>query len=191
MTTKDKRNEYQRRYRASAKGKAFAKKWQNSDSFKRSQAKWLSNPINKLKHKQANISWKQSESGRIKEHIRTTSPEFKAKQKAYRSSDLGIETRKRYRYSINNKYNEYLRNAKSRGYIFNLTKEEFKSFWKQPCHYCGSPIEYIGLDRKDNSIGYTVGNIVPCCYICNRSKMDMSVKDYIAHCKLVSIRSQT
>ena len=51
------------------------------------------------------------------------------------------------------------------------------------CHYCEAPIvwqEYrrkessggngSNLDRKDSSVGYTVGNVVACCGRCNYAK---------------------
>ncbi len=42
------------------------------------------------------------------------------------------------------------------------------------CHYCGEPIKLTcyGLDRKDNSRGYTLDNVVPSCFPCNASKLD-------------------
>ena len=41
------------------------------------------------------------------------------------------------------------------------------------CHYCDTPTEIITLDRKDNAKGYTVENVVGCCFYCNRLKSDM------------------
>jgi hypothetical protein len=40
------------------------------------------------------------------------------------------------------------------------------------CTYCGGglPLYGGGLDRKDSSLGYVVGNVVPCCYDCNTAK---------------------
>jgi hypothetical protein len=41
---------------------------------------------------------------------------------------------------------------------------------------------YNGVDRIDNSIGYTKENCVPCCTICNWAKSNRGVdefKDYI------------
>lgn len=70
--------------------------------------------------------------------------------------------------------------------VFNLSLEEFRAITKSTCHYCGKPPEqvfkiiekdeawshyvYNGVDRKDNSKGYTLENCVPCCWICNRAK---------------------
>ena len=49
----------------------------------------------------------------------------------------------------------------------------------RPCHYCGKqipPIRGGGLDRYNNKRGYTVKNVVPCCWICNSTKSGRSAK---------------
>ena len=68
-----------------------------------------------------------------------------------------------------------------------LTEDEFRYLIKQNCFYCKtepkesryikgtkySPIETFpvnGIDRIDNSSGYTINNSVPCCYHCNTLK---------------------
>lgn len=40
---------------------------------------------------------------------------------------------------------------------------------------------YNGLDRVDSSKGHTVDNVVPCCWRCNRMKMDMTHAEFHAH----------
>ena len=83
------------------------------------------------------------------------------------------------------KYIEYKSNAKSRNIPFKLTFEQFKSFWKKPCWYCNNSIVTIGLDRVDNSKGYSVTNVVSCCEVDNKSKLDKSRDDYLEHCRKV------
>jgi 5-methylcytosine-specific restriction endonuclease McrA len=63
-----------------------------------------------------------------------------------------------------------------------LTYEEFVTFTaSDKCHYCWSPIAWsefdiakngtrYNLDRKDNSRGYDVDNLVVCCKDCNAAK---------------------
>jgi hypothetical protein len=36
-----------------------------------------------------------------------------------------------------------------------------------------------GLDRVDNTLGYTEANVVPCCQICNIAKQRMSVDEFV------------
>lgn len=43
-------------------------------------------------------------------------------------------------------------------------------------------IKANGVDRKNNYLGYTKENSVPCCEKCNRFKLDHSEKDFLLHC---------
>lgn len=40
-----------------------------------------------------------------------------------------------------------------------------------PCVYCGDTQDNIGCDRIDNSIGHLMSNVVPCCRLCNVTRM--------------------
>jgi hypothetical protein len=76
----------------------------------------------------------------------------------------------------------YKRDAKTRGYSFELTKEQFEELIAGPCFYCGVEkqnakmynnwglVHYTGIDRVDNSIGYVYNNCVSCCKNCNTKK---------------------
>lgn len=87
--------------------------------------------------------------------------------------------------------NRLKRNAKERGYEFDLTKEQVRAVVTQNCHYCGSlptqvtkyrrcngSFTYNGIDRVDNSRGYVESNVVPCCGRCNRAKDTMDVEEF-------------
>jgi len=75
--------------------------------------------------------------------------------------------------------------AKNRGYSFNLSLEQFITFWNKPCHYCGSEINGVGIDRVDNNIGYELDNCVPCCSKCNKMKLNLSLSDFFSHIKQI------
>lgn len=90
-------------------------------------------------------------------------------------------------------YRSYQRSAKTRGIRFNLTKDEFRYFTKQHCTYCGvepSSIKhmkdingdyvYTGIDRKDNSKGYTVENCTSCCKQCNSAKSTQTYDEFVS-----------
>jgi hypothetical protein len=94
--------------------------------------------------------------------------------------------------SFNCLYNEYKKGAENRGYIFELTKEVFESLTKENCFYCGKIPQnikktlkgreiyvYNGIDRKDNNIGYTMDNCVPCCKLCNFFKSALSIDEFL------------
>lgn len=100
---------------------------------------------------------------------------IKKSTKQYESSFKCIQYRKKYRQTLKGKYNSYKRNSKSRNISFNLTLEQFSVFWKQPCYYCKTEIETVGIDRVDNSKGYSMDNCVSCCKDCNINKRETSL----------------
>lgn len=78
-------------------------------------------------------------------------------------------------------FREYKRLATRRNRTFELTSKEFITIAEQPCHYCGIKAHvvkrvaqavyvYNGIDRMDNSRGYSIDNVVPCCTLCNFAK---------------------
>lgn len=92
---------------------------------------------------------------------------------------------------INRLYRNYKRAAISRGFTFELTLDEFKSFLNKPCYYCGNvlsnkikqgkkgELKYNGIDRANNTIGYTISNCVACCNICNKMKMNLNEEIFL------------
>jgi hypothetical protein len=100
--------------------------------------------------------------------------------------------------SINNIINSYKHHAKKRGMTLELTREQIINIMGKNCYYCGKEPSnisksqynngdfiYNGMDRIDNSKGYTIENTVPCCYQCNHSKTDMSENDFLSWIKQV------
>ena len=92
---------------------------------------------------------------------------------------------KEYRHSIEGRYEGYKRGAKSRKIDFDLTFEQFKSFWQKSCSYCGDNIETIGIDRIDSFQGYNINNTTPCCFTCNMMKRIATTEEFLAHCKKI------
>lgn len=88
-----------------------------------------------------------------------------------------------YHHTINGFYSQYKNNAKRRGYVFEISKEEFQILKSKPCHYCGE--QSSGIDRKNNTIGYIVGNCLPCCAVCNRMKMNLEYNHFLNKCKQI------
>ena len=80
------------------------------------------------------------------------------------------------------RYSCYKRSAKKRGISFNLTFEEFVTFWMKDCHYCGMKIKGIGIDRVDSGGKYEIDNIVPCCTPCNMFKSKLGKTGFIEMC---------
>ena len=111
----------------------------------------------------------------------------KKKNKEYRDKNINIirEKSKIKGKTPNGKYSNYKSIAKRRNIEFNLTLEQFSELWNKRCHYCGTDINGIGVDRVDNTIGYNVNNIVPCCAWCNKMKLVATKEDFINHCKKI------
>ncbi len=78
---------------------------------------------------------------------------------------------------------------------FELTLSEFLVLAGSDCHYCGIPpcqehtggnpgyngaFVHNGIDRADNSLGYTSVNSVPCCSECNYAKARRPYTDFVA-----------
>jgi hypothetical protein len=89
-------------------------------------------------------------------------------------------------------------NAKARNIAVDISESDFLRIAKNPCTYCGAlPIEktppkkwqvstYLnGVDRVDNSLGYTIYNSVACCYDCNRIKSDLTEVNFLKHIKKI------
>jgi len=95
--------------------------------------------------------------------------------------------------AFNSLYLSYKHSAKNRGHVFDLSKEIFRKIVSRKCYYCGKEKEsvhkgkyktwytYNGIDRINNSLGYTFKNIVTCCQICNRMKHTLTQDDFINH----------
>lgn len=83
------------------------------------------------------------------------------------------------------------RTALKRSLAWCLTKETYLVLIRKRCYYCGrQPVPlwnpsakqangerkfrgvfaHHGIDRKNNRVGYTTANSVPCCWQCNRAK---------------------
>jgi hypothetical protein len=93
-------------------------------------------------------------------------------------------------------YRLYKRNAKKRKLVFGLSLEDFAAMLHEPCKYCKITFDDLcslfegdmpGIDRWDNSVGYTVENSVPCCSTCNWLKgSSMTGTGFIRHCQKVA-----
>jgi len=93
--------------------------------------------------------------------------------------------------SVHGRYQVYRQGAKNRNLDFELTRDEFAIITEKPCHYCGEYSDvyfdkpYSGIDRVDSSIGYVVNNVVPCCTMCNRMKLDYNINTWVEKMKKI------
>ena len=97
----------------------------------------------------------------------------------------------------------YKRSAQEKGNTWELADEQFYKLVRQSCHYCGVVPTFTpwvqrlnltfaanGIDRKDNTQGYTEANTVSCCKICNRAKLTMGYEEFVEYLsRIVTFRS--
>lgn len=90
-------------------------------------------------------------------------------------------------------YNQYTQNARNRGFILGLKREELYNIVTQNCYYCNAPPSnlfrdrvgkdrdafYNGIDRVDNTLNYISSNCVPCCRDCNYAKNVMDQQAFL------------
>jgi hypothetical protein len=104
--------------------------------------------------------------------------------------------------AFNEIFRRYVNRAKKVRRPFELTRDEFRAFTKQNCHYCDcppmqehlrknvrgyrvytGPYIYNGVDRLNSKLGYTKDNCVACCGRCNKMKLDMTVEQFVTACR--------
>ena len=165
------------RYRKTEKGKLTGTKYQQGSVFREYQSTYK---------KSKKYKAYQAQYGRTSDNIQA--------QARYRSSPGGKANSRRYCKMYSQlpygRFMIYRKGAKHRGISFELTFKQFMTFWQKPCHYSGHAIATVGLDRVDNSKGYTMSNVVPCCTACNLGKRAMSSEAYVAHCAAVAEHSK-
>lgn len=85
-------------------------------------------------------------------------------------------------------YGQYIRRAATRAYDMMLTYEQFCEIINKPCYYCDHNVEneVNGVDRFDNTKGYTIENCVPCCEMCNIMKSAHTFEEFVAQCRIIA-----
>jgi tRNA nucleotidyltransferase/poly(A) polymerase len=141
--------------------------------------KYGKSSVCKICTKENTKNYRKTEKGKkkyLEYHRRHRSkPEYLAKHQSYRENPKGV-------------WYSYRTGANRRKLEFDLTIKDIEDlFWQKPCFYCGDDIKTAGIDRVDNEKGYIVSNLVPCCSICNFMKLQMSITDFISHCKRIAL----
>ena len=163
----------------------YNQEYRKTEAYRVARAKYLKSPKGKI----VLARYRKSDKYRAMISRYKKSPKGMATISKYGKSEKATLSRQSYNARWTRtpwgKFRSYRNGSKTRGLVFKLTFEQFLSFWQKPCHYCGEAIETIGLDRVDSSKGYTIDNVVSCCIICNKGKLDMGVVSYLEHCRKV------
>ena len=80
-------------------------------------------------------------------------------------------------------YSRFCCDAKQREKNVEISEETHKLLTSRPCKYCGlhGLKGAKGIDRIDSSIGYVLGNVVPCCKTCNLFKNEHTIDVFFTH----------
>lgn len=87
----------------------------------------------------------------------------------------------------------YKKSAGIRNLSWELSEDDFFSLIEKNCHYCGDApslfshrsssfnggFVHNGIDRVDNTLGYTKENCVSCCKNCNYAKRSLSYSEFL------------
>jgi len=147
----------------------------------RSQCKECTNKDNssrERKYKETRRKYRESQHGKTKSSA--------AHRKAYvLHKDKILKQNASWRQTKKGRLSSYKRSAISRKIDWDITDEEFFSFWQKSCTYCGDEIETIGLDRIDSQKGYSLENLTSCCSSCNKMKLDLTKEDFLEKIKQI------
>lgn len=174
----EKVKEYARRSRAKHKERRAldTKKWVERNKeyskqyHKQYHKEWYQD--NKEKRDAQNIQWAKDNPEsvkKIKDNFKQNNPEITA------------HYLKKYGATLRGKYRTMKGGAFKRNYVVEISFEQFCKLVEKPCNYCGESEKRIGVDRIDNTKGYTLKNSAPCCTICNMMKKTMTVKEFTEH----------
>ena len=95
---------------------------------------------------------------------------------------------------FNNFLSNLKKSARERNLELSLSNKQIRDLITQSCYYCDAEprvhkynknfqdyLPYNGIDRIDNSKGYILNNVVPCCSICNYMKRTLSKSEFEDH----------
>lgn len=114
-----------------------------------------------------------------KERIKEYNKKYRESHKEYFIQYRKDNKEKISKYALTEvqRFNSAKSQSKRRKKVWELSFEEYCNIIKDPCYYCngvlGKVTHAIGIDRIDSSIGYVKGNVLSCCYTCNRVKGDI------------------
>lgn len=145
----------------------YEARYRCSDCNKLTDIKRLSNPPGPMRHNCSHCSSRKT---------------TKVYEKFFQDGRYGGNIFREPLTAVEKRYRVYIRGAESRSLAFELSYDDFDGLVKKECHYCNvSPAKAeMGVDRKDNKVGYLKSNCLPACKWCNMAKGKMS---YVAFLK--------
>jgi len=91
-------------------------------------------------------------------------------------------------------YSKYRYATLSNNILWDLEYLYFSELIQQKCHYCGTEpnvekfsnkhfVMQLGIDKINSQMGYTKANVVPCCWTCNKAKLNLSLEEFTIYIK--------
>jgi len=103
--------------------------------------------------------------------------------------------------AFNDLYSSYKYRAKKKNMEFRLSKEKFRELTSKNCFYCDDEPQKLhgrndlnggyvfnGIDRIDSKLGYVDGNVIPCCSVCNKMKLDTDYNTFLFRVKKIYLK---
>jgi len=116
---------------------------------------------------------------------------FFKKQTLNRNEDYELNKKEAAEYKV------LLKRIYEKDFDHNISKNRFRHLIYSNCFYCGNPpkedskgLVRNGIDRMDNSKGYTDDNVVSCCSTCNYMKKSMEPEEFFNHCSRIAKTSK-
>ena len=96
----------------------------------------------------------------------------------------------------------YMDNSRRDKKEFSLSLVEFFNLIRSECYYCGAEPNRLvivnnnkftallvnGIDKVDPREGYKTGNVLPCCWECNRMKSDALYDSFLDRVQIIAAR---
>ena len=126
--------------------------------------------------------WREENKDYCKNYREKNKEVIKEKRKNYYENNKEVirESNKKYNRTLEGKYIQLKKSAKKRGLEVQISFEQYAEIIKESkCYYCDASIEDVAgssLNRVDNTKGYLIANVRPCCYICNVIMSDFTKK---------------
>ena len=86
-------------------------------------------------------------------------------------------------------YASYRSRAEKKDLEFAISNDDYKSIILEDCYLCGkttTETNINGVDRADNTVGYTLENCKACCKECNHMKNNYGLEDLLGKIERIS-----
>ena len=112
----------------------------------------------------------------------------KRREKYHENVDKERERGRKRSHTSKGRWKSHRASAKARKIENFLSFEQFDFLTKQKCFYCdkySKDRDYVGIDRINSNLPYTLDNSRPCCVIHNYMKQDLNEQEFYDKCKEV------